>query len=99
MGSCQLIHQVTYSPLFGSPVPSEMVSPILVTTSQLFCYRLVTASLLGNTARGKSRGIFTKMMRNRRVEISEVHHGCIKTLHFGNQVDGCLSTEFIAERV
>ena len=57
------------------------------------------ASLLGNTARVKSRGNFAKTTRDRRVEISEVHHKCIKTLHFGNQVDGCLGTEFIAGRV
>ena len=42
------------------------------------------ASLLGNKARVKSRGNFAKMTKDRRVEISEVHHKCIKTLHFGN---------------
>ena len=47
----------------------------------------------------KSKGNLTKMTRDCRVETSEVHHGCIKTLHFGTQVDGYLSTEFIAERV
>ena len=59
----------------------------------------MTVSLLGNTARVKSRGNFAKMMRDRRVEISEAHHKCIRTLHFGNEVDGCLGTEFIAEKV
>ena len=57
------------------------------------------ASLLGNTARVKSRENFAKITRDRRVEISEVHHECTKTLHFGNQVDGCLGTEFIAKRI
>ena len=45
-------------------------------------------SLLGNTARVKSKGNFTKATRDRTVEISEDHHGCIKTLHFGNQGGG-----------
>ena len=59
----------------------------------------MTASLLGNTARVKSTGNLAKLTRDGRVEISAVHHKFIKTLYFGNQVDGGLDTEYIAERV
>ena len=38
----------------------------------------MTASLLAKTARVKSKGNLTKMTRDCRVEISEVHHGCYR---------------------
>ena len=87
------------SKVWSPPSQVKGFSRSLLQQAKLFCHRLVTSSLLGNTERVKSRENFTKVTRDRRVEISEVHHGCIKTLHFGNQVDGGLGTELIAKRV
>ena len=86
------------TPVLGLRLCSEGFPKPLV-TNQLLCHRLLTVSLFGITARVKSKGNFTKTTRDRRVEILEDHHGCIKNLHFGNQVGDCFRTEIMAERV
>ena len=86
-------------PHLVSPVSVARVSTTLVTTSQLFCHRLLSSSRYGHVARVNSRDNFAKTTRDQSVKVSEDHHGCIKTLHFGNRVGGYICKEIMAERV